>query len=184
MQECPIHYLHFFTILSSWESQKAILMPSNSAMRFWLANIHYFFIKDILLRPQEQKSGGVELEEDVRNLQDGSKPNRWRYAEALEKMGKPAVDYLIHALKDPDKWVRYVAADALGNIGDSCCVENLIEALKDGDQDVRFAVAGALGKVGIGNVRASEALTQVCDGDNCYVRIAAEEALTLLNQKK
>jgi HEAT repeat protein len=151
---------------------------------FLVGKYSLFFYQRYPIAPSGTKIGGVELEEDVRNLQDGSKPNRWRYAEALEKMGKPAVDYLIHALKDPDKWVRYVAADALGNIGDSCCVENLIEALKDGDQDVRFAVAGALGKVGIGNVRASEALTQVCDGDNCYVRIAAEEALALLNQKK
>ncbi|MDD1673344.1 MAG: HEAT repeat domain-containing protein [Methanomicrobiales archaeon] len=123
------------------------------------------------------------MEEDVRNLQDESKGNRWRYAEALEKMGKPAVEYLIHALKDPDKWVRYVAADALGNIGDPCCVDDLIVALKDGDQDVRFAVAGALGKVGNGNPRAMEALDQVCRGDNCYVRIAAEEARALLNKK-
>ncbi|MDD1677945.1 MAG: HEAT repeat domain-containing protein [Methanomicrobiales archaeon] len=55
---------------------------------------------------------------------DESKPNRRGNAEALEGMGKPAVDYLIHALKDPDKWVRYVAADALGHIGDSCCIEH------------------------------------------------------------
>jgi HEAT repeat protein len=124
------------------------------------------------------------MEEEARSLQDRSKSNRWKYAEALGKKGKPAVDYLIHALKDPDKWVRYVAADALGNIGDSCCVEYLIEAIKDEDQDVRFAVAGALGKVGDGNAHATEALIQVSTGDNCYVRIAAEEALEFLKLKK
>ncbi|MBP9008182.1 MAG: HEAT repeat domain-containing protein, partial [Methanospirillum sp.] len=47
--------------------------------------------------------------------------------------------------------------------------------LKDEDQMVRFIVAEALG-----NIRAKEAvrhLEQVCQYDNCFVRIAAEEAL-------
>jgi HEAT repeat protein len=158
-------------------------MHSSFAMRFWLANIHYFW-SEISFCALRKKFGGVELEEDVRNLQDGSNPNRWKCTEALDTLGKPVVDYLIHALKDPNKWVRYVAADALGNIGDPCSVEHLIEAMKDRDQDVRFAVTGALGKVGSGNAHAIEALTQACNGDNCYVRIAAEEALALLNQKK
>jgi HEAT repeat protein len=158
-------------------------MRSSFAMRFWLANIHYFWLK-IPYCALRNKFGGVELEEDARNLQDGSEPYRWKYAEALETLGKPAVDYLIHALKDPNKWVRYVAAEALGNIGDPRSVEHLIEALKDRDQDVRFAVTGALGKVGSGNAHATRALKQARISDNGYVRIGAEEALAILNQKQ
>lgn len=128
------------------------------------------------------RGGEWSMQDSAKNLEDTTKPDRWQYAEALEKVGKPAVEYLIHALKDRDKWVRYVAADALGNIGDPCCADELVIALTDEDQDVRFAVAGALGKVGGGNKKALEALTATCNTDNCYVKVAAEEALALLTR--
>jgi len=122
------------------------------------------------------------MDENIRKLKEKGTPDRWRYAVALEKMGKPAVEYLTHALTDEDKWVRYVAADALGNIGDQCCVDSLIVALKDIDQDVRFAAAEALGK--LGDVRALNALNETCKGDNCYVKIAAEDAITTISKQK
>ncbi len=126
----------------------------------------------------------MELEEDVRNLQAESYPNQGGSVEALEKTGKPAVDYLIQALKDPNAWVRYVAAEVWEIVDDSCRADYLIDDLKDGDQDVRFAVTGGLDMAGSGDARATETLMQVCDGDTCPVRITAEEALPLLNQKK
>jgi HEAT repeat protein len=89
------------------------------------------------------------------------------------KIGAPAVEPLIAALKDGNSDVRKAAAEALGKIGwkpdkseagahyliaqgkwDECvkigapAVEPLIAALKDGDSDVRNAAAGALGKIG------------------------------------
>ncbi len=124
---------------------------------------------------------GVDFQEDVRNLQGTSAKSE---TESLGEIRKPAVDYLLHVLKDPDKWVRYVAADAFRNIGDPCCVENLMEALKDEDQDVRFAVTGPWRKVGSGNACATEALMQAWNGDNCYVRDANERALIFPNQRK
>jgi HEAT repeat protein len=118
------------------------------------------------------------MEKTFSELKDKSKPDRWKAVIALEKFGAPAVDYLHKALADEDKWVRYAAADALGNLGDKRSVDYLTRLLADQDQDVRFASAEALGK--IGDPKASHALMQTCNGDNCFVRIAAEEALAKL----
>jgi len=120
------------------------------------------------------------MEKIFHELKDKSQPERWTRVIALEKFGKPAVDYLHKALDDEDKWVRYMAADALGNIGDVRSIERLIPLLNDQDQDVRFATAYALGN--IGHPSAEEALTRTCTHDNCFVKVAAEEALEKLNE--
>jgi len=107
---------------------------------------------------------------------------RWRSAVELERFGQPAAEYLIMALKDEDRWVRYVAADALANIGSTAAVTPLIALLKDQEQDVRFAAASALGK--IGDKKAIPELQMTVQHDNAYVRIAAEEALDRIHAIK
>jgi HEAT repeat protein len=116
------------------------------------------------------------------------------------KIGAPAVEPLIAALKDGDSDVREAAAGALGKIGwkpekgeaealyliaqgkwDECvkigapAVEPLIAALKDGDSGVREAVAKALGA--IGDARAVEPLIAALKDGEPGVRKAAAEAL-------
>ena len=120
------------------------------------------------------------MQKIVEQLNDKNQKERWLSVVALEKIGEPAVDYLVSSLRDADKWVRYAAADALGNIGHSNAVEHLINVLHDLDQDVRFVAAEALGK--IGDPKAIEPLNNVCTSDNCYVKIAAEEALTRIQK--
>jgi HEAT repeat protein len=120
------------------------------------------------------------MEKIFHELKDKNQPERWTRVIALEKFGKPAVDYLHKALDDEDKWVRYMAADALGNIGDVRSIERLIPLLNDLDQDVRFVAAYALGN--IGHPSAEEALVRTCTHDNCFVKVAAEEALTKVAQ--
>jgi len=100
---------------------------------------------------------------------------RWKNVVDLEKFGQPASEFLIQALRDEDRWVRYLAADALANIGATNSVDSLITLLRDQDQDVRFAAATALGK--LGDVKAKKSLEDVLKRDNGYVKIAAEEAL-------
>jgi HEAT repeat protein len=69
-------------------------------------------------------------------------------AEALGKMGEPAVESLIQALKD-EKWdVRTGAARSLGGIGDNKAVDPLIQALKDRNLTVRIHATEALVKIG------------------------------------
>lgn len=107
--------------------------------------------------------------------------DRLDYAIKLGKFGKPAVEYMIKAMKHEDLWIRYLMIDALGNSGDTRAVEPIMSAMKkDESQDVRFMAAEALGN--LGDKRAVPALEQTCKSDNCYVRIAAEEALEKLTK--
>jgi HEAT repeat protein len=120
------------------------------------------------------------MEKTYDKLKDKSQPERWTAVIARGNFGQPAIDYLHKVLQDDDKWVRYMAVDALGNIGDVRSIDPLVKLLDDNDQDVRFATAHALGT--IGHPSASKALMQTCETDNCFVKIAAEEALLKLGE--
>ena len=104
---------------------------------------------------------------------------RWKNVVDLEKFGQPATEFLVQALADDDRWVRYLAADALANIGATNSVDSIISLLRDPDQDVRFAAAAALGK--LGDPKAIKSLQEVIERDNGYVKIAAEESLEKLS---
>lgn len=67
-----------------------------------------------------------------------------------ELKDETAVEALIEALKDEDKFVRKNAAEALGKIGDKKALDPLIEMLKDDDWFVQEKAAAALGKIGDG----------------------------------
>jgi HEAT repeat protein len=101
---------------------------------------------------------------------------------ALQRIGEPAVEPLIQALKDKDKVIRFGAADALGRIGDARAVEPLIQALKDEDYTVRAWAALNLGR--IGDAKAVEPLTEALKDENDNVRHYAAEALEKLKAKK
>jgi HEAT repeat protein len=73
---------------------------------------------------------------------------RWKAAEALAKIGSPAVPSLIRALDHPDEDIRWKAAVTLGEIGDPRCIEPLIGLLSDTDRFVRSRAAYALSCIG------------------------------------
>ncbi len=73
---------------------------------------------------------------------------RWKAAEALSKIGNPAVAPLIGALQYPDEDVRWKAAIALGEIGNSEAIEPLIQLFSDEDRFVRSRAAHALSMIG------------------------------------
>jgi len=114
-----------------------------------------------------------QVKDELNQPDNLSGPDRWQSIVTLEKIGKPAVDYLVMVLKDPDKWVRYAAADTLGEIGDFACVDPLIGLLGDHDQDVRLVIAKALGK--IGGPGYSDPSEETCCTDKRSVIVAAEE---------
>ena len=62
---------------------------------------------------------------------------RERAAEALSKIGEPAVESLIVALKDRNGLVRERAAEVLGKIGNAKSVKPLLEAFHDEELYVR-----------------------------------------------
>jgi HEAT repeat protein len=121
------------------------------------------------------------MQNTVAALKNKENIERWKNVIDLEKFGQPATEFLIQALADEDRWVRYLAADALANIGASNSVDSLISLLRDPEQDVRFAAAAALGK--LGDPKAVKSLQEVLKQDNGYVKIAAEEALMMISPK-
>jgi HEAT repeat protein len=94
---------------------------------------------------------------------------------ALADIGVAAVEPLIKALGDEDDDVRWLAADALGEIGDERAVEPLIKALRD---DNVHCAAEALGN--IGDVRAVEPLIKALEDEEWRVRYYAARALIII----
>jgi HEAT repeat protein len=103
-------------------------------------------------------------------------------AEALVKIGKPAVETLIAELQDNNRHVPEQVIEVLSKIGDTRAVEPLVAALKDQDNDVRKAAAGALGM--IGDPRAVEPLVAALKDHDANVRKAAARALGLIGDTR
>jgi hypothetical protein len=87
------------------------------------------------------------------------------------------VPRLIKALKDKDDRTRYIAAGALGKIGDKNALYPLIETLKDNDADVRAASAESLGKMGLQAREAVPALLGALKDNSRNVRFKAARAI-------
>ena len=68
-------------------------------------------------------------------------------ADALAKIGSPAVNPLLEVLKHDDNAMRYMATVVLAKIKDPRAVVPLIAALKDDNPEVRQAAAFVLGKI-------------------------------------
>ena len=137
--------------------------------------------------------GGCETQEQkveklIKQLQDQNVDVRMNAVRALGKIGTPeaikaaedAIPFLIQQLQnDQDKWVRMLAAMALGPIGEGAvnAVPTLIQALQDQDVSVRYYAAYALGKIGEGAVNAVPTLIQAFQDPHATVRQGAAEAL-------
>lgn len=80
-------------------------------------------------------------------LADRSERVQAAAVEALSKIGETAVEPLISALANENKFVRFRAALALGQIGDRRAVKPLINALRDDIGIVRDGAVRALGKI-------------------------------------
>lgn len=83
--------------------------------------------------------------------------------EALARIGEPAVEALVEALRDEDRFVRCHAADALRRIGDARSVQPLVQALKDEYEIVRLYAMEGLGRVG--DAAAVEPLIRVLNDE-------------------
>ncbi len=89
---------------------------------------------------------------------------RWKAAEALAKIGSPAVTPLITALSHRNDDVRWKAAIALGEIGDARAIGPLIDLLKDDDRFIKGRAAYALAKIGSAAVEPLITSLQTGDG--------------------
>lgn len=102
----------------------------------------------------------------------------WTAREALETFGETALPNLIRALSLDSNQVRELAANLLGDIGDSSAVDPLIAALDDHDWQVRFAVVEALGS--IGDAHARSAVERMTGDPQSQVRAIANAVLKML----
>ncbi len=78
-------------------------------------------------------------------------------------------------LESDDPEIRYEAAKASGEFGDSSAVDPLLTLIDDEDREVQTAAIGALGQ--IGGQRCVNVLRRLADSDDIVVREAADEAL-------
>jgi len=103
-------------------------------------------------------------------------------AEALVKIGSPAVDPLIKALGDKDWNVHYLAAKALVELKDPRAVDSFIKALEDKDYRVRDTVAKAL--VELKDPRAVDSFIKALENISWDVRYLAAKALVELKDPR
>ena len=103
-------------------------------------------------------------------------------AEALGKLGKPALDLLFASLRDRDFDVRWKAAAAFKEIG-LPIVSLLITALKDENTHLRWHAANLLGEIGTqmedGGLRARAVDGLISTLDDKDVNVADEAARAL-----
>ncbi|HOP06172.1 MAG TPA: HEAT repeat domain-containing protein [candidate division Zixibacteria bacterium] len=96
---------------------------------------------------------------------------RWAVIHIFQRIGSPAVPYLVRALKRPDDLIVQRVCGALGDIKDSTAVEPLMEVCSSKCWQVRDQAVGALGK--IGSVSASNVIIAALDDEIGQVRKSA-----------
>jgi HEAT repeat protein len=109
-------------------------------------------------------------------------PDTEKSLEALEKFTLPIVEHLINALNNEDKWVRYLAAEALGNLGDLRAIAHLKLLRSDSDPDLRFVSGQSLSKIAYLREILNDSRKMGCD--TCLVRYIAEEVLVQRNRTR
>lgn len=104
------------------------------------------------------------------------KPERSAAAEALLAVGRPATAPVLRALSDEDPFVRALAAEVLGAVGDRTSVRPLIKALADKEATVRDKATWALGL--LSDPDGAAAVAEMMRGDpSLEVRVTATTAL-------
>ncbi|MBM4017669.1 MAG: HEAT repeat domain-containing protein [Planctomycetes bacterium] len=103
-------------------------------------------------------------------------PERAAAAQALVRIGPPAVLALVNVARDAAPGVRLAAVESLGAIGNRVGLKALTDALEDPEWPIRRAAAEALG--GMGQPMAGVPLARAMDKDpSVDVRVAAAESL-------
>jgi HEAT repeat protein len=99
-------------------------------------------------------------------------------AEALVKIGRPAVKPLLRVLDGPDLNTRYWSIEALGQIGDARAIEPLIALLSDRDAIIRYSSTKALGA--IADSKAFDPLIKALQDPSDMVKRRAQKSIRKL----
>jgi HEAT repeat protein len=108
-------------------------------------------------------------------------PDTLKSLDALEKFTLPIIDYFTKALNHEDKWVRYLAAEALGSIGNQKSIEPLNQLRVDTDPDLRLVSFQALKNIRSMQEILTDSRKMGCD--TCLIRYIAEEVLVQRNRQ-
>jgi HEAT repeat protein len=120
------------------------------------------------------------MEHYPREQMNKRSPDTIKSLEAIEKFTLPIVEHFTNALNNEDKWVRYLAAEALGNMGEIRSIEHLNLLRSDNDPDLRFVSGQSLGKIGYLRELLTDSRKMGCD--TCLIRYIAEEVLVQWNR--
>ncbi|OPY38580.1 MAG: hypothetical protein A4E35_00571 [Methanoregula sp. PtaU1.Bin051] len=102
-------------------------------------------------------------------------------AAELEKFRKPLLEYLTSSLEHRDKWVRYMATDMLGALGDPQAIGHLMPLIVSDDQNLRAVALQSVEK--IENFQMEPISLGTAECNQCLIRSIAEEALEQLKNK-
>jgi len=109
--------------------------------------------------------------------------DRYEAGKELKKIGKPAVPYLIKALRDKRAKVRMGAIFVLGEIKDKNAVPEIIKAFKDAkNKKDKAGLALLLGK--LGDKRATDVLIEGLNDSSATVTASCITALGMLKEEK
>jgi HEAT repeat protein len=158
------------------------------------------------VKTEEEKDVKGLIKAHIQTLKDEDNGVRGEASAALSDIGVPAVESLLHALKNKNVNIRMGAADVLGFIGDSEAdkkkslgrgtdekirrvekiidakvVEALIQALKDKQPRVQNNAIDALKEIG---VPAVEGLIHALKNKDFHVRGGAAEALGMIGDSR
>lgn len=93
--------------------------------------------------------------------------------------GQDQVEDLISLLRDSDIDIRWKAARALAELGDSALYP-LLSRVYDDNDNVRLLSIWALGRMG--DLRATETVSRFKNDDNHFVKMATEGAISRLSR--
>lgn len=139
--------------------------------------------RDYSSRAKPKPNENMPVAELVAGISDRDVNIRLRTLDILEALGPaaaPAGPALVKALNDPQRFVRWAAARALGKVGavePKTAIPALIQMLSDDDVDLRAAAAATLAVYGPAARTAAPALLGALASEDTALRVAALRAL-------
>jgi len=153
---------------------RKVIGKRNSARIIIFLACLFFMAQTGYGRPQKENIGGL-----VQKLKHRSLAVQLAASEKLEKIGEPAVPYLIKALKDKNATMRKNAAEILGTIKDVRAIAPLIALGNDQKLEVRMQAINSLVEIG---PAAAEPLAGALNDKNENIRLTAGQALKRIGE--
>jgi len=85
------------------------------------------------------------------------------------------MEYVLSGLEVDDKWVRVLALEVLGTVGDKRVIPAVRALLADEDPDIRLVASRVFHRIGVG--RIEQVIQPPGNCSSCLIRLVAQEAL-------